>query len=158
MSGQADSGDHSRLFPEKLVRFVVVMTILGGLSQHTEYINVLERETGMGKFLDLDFAKLNLGVPYSKCEKEIKLLRRIIVVYLAKNEAEREKNGKSRRYTNEEIIKMIDVTISSGYRWINFELRNPGIGFKPSKTGPKRRGPKKLSLEQVEELKKNNRR
>ena len=85
LNGQADSGDHSRLFSEKLARSVVVMTILGGLSQHTEYINFLERETGMGKFLDLDFAKLNPSVPYSKCEKEIKLLRRIIVVYLVKN-------------------------------------------------------------------------
>ncbi len=33
----------------------------------------------MGNFLDLDIAKFNLVLPYSKCEKEIKLLRRIIV-------------------------------------------------------------------------------
>ena len=51
----------------------------------------------MGIFLNLDFAKLNLGMPYSRCNKEIKLLRRIIVVYLAKIEAEREKNGESQR-------------------------------------------------------------
>ena len=111
----------------------------------------------MGNFLNLDFAKLNLGMPYSKCKKEIKLLRRIIVVYLAKIEAEKEKNGESRKYTNEEIIKMIDVPMSSWYRWIDFELKKSGSGFKPSKTGPKHRGPKKLSHEQVEELKKNNR-
>ena len=67
------------------------------------------------------------------------------------------KNGKSRRYTNEEIIKMIDVPMSSGYRWIDFELKNSGSGFKPSKTWPKHRGPKKLSCEQVEKKKKNNR-
>ena len=101
------------------------MTNRGRLSLHAEYANFLEREAGMGNFLNLDFAKLNLGMPYSKCKKEIKLLRRIIVVYLAKMEAEREKNGESRKYTNEEIIKMIDVPMSSGYRWIDFELKNP---------------------------------
>ncbi len=97
----------------------------------------------MDNFLNLDFAKLNLGMPYSKCKKEIKILRRIVVVYLAKIESEREKNGELRKYTNEEIIKMIDVPISSGYRWIDFELKNPVSGFKPSKTGPNHRGHKK---------------
>ncbi len=67
----------------------------------------------MGNFLNLDFAKLILGMPYSKCKKEINLLIIIIVVYLAKIEAERKKNGESRKYTNEEIIKMIDVPMSS---------------------------------------------
>ena len=108
----------------------------------------------MGNFLNLDFAKLNLGMPYSKCKKEIKLLRRIIVVYLAKIEAEREKNGEWRKYTNEEINKMINVPISSGYRWNNFELKNPGNGFKPSKTGPKHRGPKNSHMNKSKSWKK----
>ncbi len=71
-------------------------------------------------------------------------------------EEERIKNGQTKKISYKDIYKnIVNIQRTSFFNWYRQEKENNGSGMSGYKRGPKQRGSKYLSYNQIEKLKKN---
>jgi len=102
------------------------------------------------KFNDTQF-----NLPYHKCDKNEKKIRRFIAIRLKIREEERFSMGKPKIFSDIIIYKYIaNVPRSNFYRWYRQEKNDHGSGISGYKRGPKQKYYKYLTNEQIEKMKK----